>query len=122
MSMTIEEYCWAEELGRLLGYRNPREWTEGMYPMLHLLPSQKRHRVVIIRGPLPFERSTPRPGWLRIQIGSVKNSYKLAAERDFDIAAPDSMEKAATFVRSTYTKSQRELEKRRLKRRPSNAS
>lgn len=121
--MTHEEWCWAAGLGQLLGYRAPAPWSEGMHPMVSLLGRQKRHRLVTVRGPFGFESSAlgPRPGWLRVQIGTLE-AYAIRAQRDFDIAGPDSMEKAAEFVRSTYTKAQREWEERQSKKAPRRAS
>lgn len=104
--MNLEQWCWVKGLGQRLGYRSLTGWDSETYPMLRLHGQQKKHRFVTVRGPgASVGTRILRPGWLRVTAGPQ--------DRDFDMADPDSMDEAAEFVRSTYTKAQREWDRKR---------
>lgn len=114
--MTFEEWCWIDGLAHLLGYTRPSEWAkwvEGFAPIIRLLGRCKTHRTLDVRS--LGDQPRPRCGFLRIDVFRSVHHYSLQKWRDFDIADPDSMEKAAAFVRASYTKAQREWETRHRK-------
>lgn len=135
--MTLEEWCWMDGVARqipgcqLLGSK----WTLGMLHDSYALadidnlditvnfrsrPTDETcviragSRVVSVLGGFYRERvDDPLPGSVRLEVhhlGAEERGLDLTSTRVFSLADPDSIDKAAAFVRGTYSRQQRRCE------------